>query len=479
MTPVTTPPSPSASTPAHEAAPAAAHEAGPAAGPAPVRILLVGGGHVGLYAALRLQQRLRPDEAELTLVDPKSYMTYQPLLAEAAAGAVDPRHLVVPLRRILPRVQVVLGRLSALHPAAHRATVTVPPPVHQQSDRDLQLDYDLLVLAPGAVPRILPVPGLAEHGIGFGSVQEAVSLRNHVLTQLDLASATRDAALREAALTFVFVGGGYAGTGAIAELEDMARYATRHYPGIQPEDLHWVLVEAGDRILPETEPDVGLRTTAELRGRNIEVRVGTRLESVHDGVVALSDGSQFAARTLVWTAGVRAHPVLRRTGLACDAQGRLRCDATLRVLGTEDVWAAGDGAAVPDLTRQGECCAATAQHAVRQARVLADNVVAQLRGEPATEYRYESKGSLTSLGLHKGVAQLRGRALHGRTAWLLHRAVHLRRMPTLDRKARVLADWALAGLLKREIVSMGALEQPRAGFETLMELDQDLWTDQD
>ncbi|WP_370087960.1 NAD(P)/FAD-dependent oxidoreductase [Streptacidiphilus sp. MAP12-16] len=441
----------------------------PPAPPAPpVRILLVGGGHVGLYTALRLQQRLRPGEAELTLVDPKSYMTYQPLLAEAAAGAVDPRHVIVPLRRVLTHATVVHGRLRALDPTARSATVTVPAPVHGHPERDLQLPYDLLVLAPGAIARTLPVPGLAEHGIGFHSVEEAVSLRNHVLAQLDLASSTRDPALREAALTFVFVGGGYAGTGALAELEDMARYATRHYPGVQAEDLHWVLVEAGKRILAETEPEVGLRTTAELRGRNIEVRLGTRLESVVDGVVSLSDGSRFAARTLVWTAGVRANPVLRETRLPCDAQGRLRCDATLRVIGADGVWAAGDGAAVPDLTRPGECCAPNAQHAVRQARVLADNLIAELRGEPVTQYRHELKGSLTSLGLHKGVAQLRGRALHGRTAWLLHRAVHLRRVPTLDRKARVLADWVLAGLLKREIVSMGALEQPRAGFETVM-----------
>ncbi|MFC1418539.1 NAD(P)/FAD-dependent oxidoreductase [Streptacidiphilus cavernicola] len=449
VTPVTTPPAP------------------------PPRILLVGGGHVGLYTALRLQQRLRPGEAELTLVDPKSYMTYQPLLAEAAAGAVDPRHVVVPFRRVLPSAQVVLGRLSGLDHAARTAVVTVPAPVHGHHERDLDLRYDLLVLAPGAIPRILPVPGLAEHGIGFHSVEEAVSLRNHVLAQLDLASSTRDAALREAALTFVFVGGGYAGTGALAELEDMARYATRHYPGVSPEDLHWVLVEAGKRILPETDPEVGLRTTAELRGRNIEVRVGTRLESVADGVVTLSDGSRFAARTLVWTAGVRAGPVLRATRLPCDAQGRLRCDAELRVLGQDGVWAAGDGAAVPDLARPGETCAPNAQHAVRQARVLADNIIAQLRGEPMTEYRHELKGTLTSLGMHKGVAQLRGRALHGRPAWLLHRAVHLRRVPTLDRKARVLADWFLAGVLKREIVSMGALEQPRAGFETVMEQDRE------
>jgi NADH dehydrogenase len=342
--------------------------------------------------------------------------------------------------------------------------------VHGAPTGELTLPYDLLMLAPGSISRILPVPGLARHGIGFRSVEEAVKLRNHVLTQLDVASSTRDPELRQAALTFVFVGGGYAGTGAIAELEDMARHATGHYHNIRPEDLRWVLVEAGKRILPETEPQAAERTTAELRERAIDVRLSTRLAAVtENSVVHLTDGSRFAARTLVWTAGVRANPVLRQTGLAVDAQGRLRCDSHLRVLGADRVFAAGDCAAVPDLARPGETCRANAQHAVRQAAVLADNLVACLRGEPTAPYRYELKGSLTSLGLHKGVAQLRGRSLHGRPAWLLHRAVHLRRVPTLERKARVLADWLMTSFTGREIVSLGELEEPRAGFEQLLD----------
>lgn len=447
---------------------------GPPAGrrpPGGPRILLVGGGHVGLTAALRLQQRLRPGEARVTVVDPKSYMTYQPFLAEAAAGTIDPRHVVVPLRQVLPGCRIVQGRLSLLEPRRGHALVTLPPPVRGTTEPGaLELDYDLLALAPGAVSRLLPIPGLARYGIGFRSVEEAVALRNHVLAQLDLAASTRDPALRQAALTFVFVGAGYAGTGALAELEDMARYAVRHYPGLEPADLRWVLVEAGERILPETEPEVSARTAADLRDRAIDVRLGTRLRAVSDdGLVTLDDGSAFAARTLVWTAGVRAHPVLEHTGLARDALGRLRCDATLRVLGEDRVWAAGDCAAVPDLTRPGECCSANAQHAVRQAEVLADNLIAALRGVAPTEYRHRSKGSLTSLGLHKGVAQLRGRGLHGRSAWLLHRAVHLSRMPTLDRKARVLADWTLGGLLRRETVALTQLQDPRAGFESLLD----------
>ncbi|WP_370070621.1 NAD(P)/FAD-dependent oxidoreductase [Streptacidiphilus sp. MAP5-3] len=452
--------------------PASPHASSPeSAGPSSAaRILLIGGGQVGVNAALRLRARLKPGEAELTLVDPTSYMTYQPFLAEAASGAIDPRHVVVPLRRALRGVKVMQGRLTSLDQANARAHLLLPAPVYGASPIELTLPYDLLVLAPGSVSRILPVPGLAEHGIGFRSVEEAVKLRNHVLSQLDVASSTRDPELRQAALTFVFVGGGYAGTGALAELEDMARHATSHYHNLRPEDLRWVLVEAGKRILPETEPQAAERTTAELRERAIDVRLGTRLASVGaDGTVQLTDGSRFAARTLVWTAGVRANPVLKQTGLAVDAQGRLRCDSHLRVLGTERVFAAGDSAAVPDLARPGETCRANAQHAVHQAMVLADNLVACLRGQPTTAYRRELKGTITSLGLHQGVAQLRSRSLHGRSAWLLHRAVHLRRVPTWERKARVMSDWLLASLTGREIVSLGELEEPRAGFEHLLD----------
>ncbi|MGA5701571.1 NAD(P)/FAD-dependent oxidoreductase [Peterkaempfera bronchialis] len=436
-------------------------------GSPPARILIAGGGYVGMYAALRLQRRLHRGEAEITVVEPQPYMTYQPFLPEAAAGSIDPRHVVVPLRRVLHGCTVVTGEITRLDHAARQAQAATPA-TRSTGDPDLKLPYDLLVAAPGSVSRTLPIPGLAEHGIGFKTVEEAVALRNHVLEQLDIASSTRDPAIREAALTFVFVGGGFAGVEALAELEDMARAAVRYYHNVTAEDLRWILVEATDRILPEVGPELGRYTVSELRGRNIEVRLGTRLESLTDRIVVLSDGSRFAARTLVWTAGVRPAPVLAATDLPTDARGRIRCEPTLRVAGVDDAWSAGDCAAVPDLTRPGEYCAPNAQHAVRQAKVLGDNVLAQLRGEPQTPYRHSSRGAVASLGLHKGVAQVRGRRLTGRPAWLMHRAYHLSRMPTFNRKARVLADWMLAGVSSREIVSLGSLEHPRAEFEAAM-----------
>ncbi|GAA3945760.1 NAD(P)/FAD-dependent oxidoreductase [Streptomyces gulbargensis] len=436
----------------------------------PARILVVGGGYVGMYTALRLQRQLgaelRAGTAEIVVVTPDPYMTYQPFLPEAAAGSISPRHVVVPLRRVLPRCRVLIGEVHSVDHAARTATLSTLA-TEEEGTGDTRLTYDELVIAPGSVSRTLPVPGLADHGIGFKTVEEAIGLRNHVIEQMDIASSTRDPALRDAALTFVFVGGGYAGVEALAELEDMARYAARHYHNVKPEDLKWVLVEATDRILPEVGEDMGRYAVRELRGRNVDVRLRTRLESCENRVAVLSDGTRLPTRTVVWTAGVKPAPVLAATDLPLDERGRIRCTARLTVDGIEHAWAAGDAAAVPDVTARepGTTCAPNAQHAVRQARVLAENLAASLRGRPLKEYAHAYAGSVASLGLHKGVAHVYGRKLKGYPAWLMHRAYHLSRVPTFNRKARVLAEWTLSGLFKREIVSLGSLEHPRAEFE--------------
>ncbi|MFG3391627.1 NAD(P)/FAD-dependent oxidoreductase [Streptomyces rochei] len=433
------------------------------------RILVVGGGYVGMYTALRLQRNLRGElrrgDAEITVVTPDPYMTYQPFLPEAAAGSISPRHVVVPLRRVLDQCDVVIGEVRSIDHAARTATVTTLATEEGAGARGLT--YDELVLAPGSVSRTLPVPGLADHGVGFKTVEEAIGLRNHVLEQMDIASSTRDPALRDAALTFVFVGGGYAGVEALGELEDMARYAARYYHNVTPDDMKWILVEASGRILPEVGEELGRYTVTELRRRNIDVRLHTRLESCADRVAVLSDGSRFPTRTVVWTAGVKPHPVLAATDLPRTERGRLRCTAQLSVDCAPHAWAAGDAAAVPDVTaaEPGAECAPNAQHAVRQARVLGDNVTHALRGEPLETYEHKYAGSVASLGFHKGVAHVYGRRLKGYPAWFMHRAYHLSRVPTVNRKARVLAEWALAGLFKREIVSLGSLEHPRAEFE--------------
>ncbi|MFF2654826.1 NAD(P)/FAD-dependent oxidoreductase [Streptomyces sp. NPDC058045] len=434
------------------------------------RILVVGGGYVGMYTALHLQRRLKPElgraEVEIVVVSPDPYMTYQPFLPEAAAGSISPRHVVVPLRRVLDRCRVIIGQVTAVDHAQRTATLTTLA-TKEEGTGSVELSYDEIVLAPGSVSRTLPVPGLAEHGIGFKTVEEAIGLRNHVIEQLDIASSTRDPEVRDAALTFVFVGGGYAGVEALGELEDMARYAVRYYHNISADDLSWILVEASGRVLPEVGEDMGRYTVRELRRRNVDVRLHTRLESCEDRVAVLDDGSRFPTRTLVWTAGVRPHPVLAASDLPLDPRGRLRCTSRLTVEGADHAWAAGDAAAVPDKTagQPGGTCAPNAQHAVRQAAVLAQNLAAALHGEPLTDYAHRSAGSVASLGLHKGVAHVYGRKLKGYPAWLMHRVYHLSRVPTVNRKARVLAEWVLSGLFKREIVSLGSLEHPRAEFE--------------
>ena len=432
----------------------------------PPRILVVGGGYVGMYTALRLQRKLKRGEAEVVVVEPQPYMTYQPFLPEAAAGSISPRHVVVPLRRVLHQCRIVVGEVRSVDHAQRVASV-VTAATEEEGGGAIRIPYDQIVIAPGSVSRTLPVPGLADHGIGFRTVEEAIGLRNHVLEQLDIASSTRDVDVRDAALTFVFVGGGYAGVEALGELENMARYAVRYYHNIRPEDMKWVLVEATDRILPEVGVEMGRYAIRELRGRNIDIRLGTRLESCENRIAVLSDGARLPTRTVVWTAGVKPAPVLAATGLPLTGRGRLRAEATLRIAGTDDAWAAGDAAAVPDLTAQkpGTECAPNAQHAVRQARLLADNILARLRGRPLTEYRHKYAGSVASLGLHEGVAHVYGRKFKGYPAWLMHRVYHLSRVPTVNRKARILAEWTLAGLFKREIVSLGSLEHPRAEFE--------------
>src|SRR4051795_6869315 len=425
-------------------------------------ILVIGGGYVGMYAALRLQRRLRPDEASITVVDPQSYMTYQPFLPEAGAGNLEPRHVVVPLRKVLRRCRVLGGRISQLDHA--RRTAVFEP--HEGAP--YELTYDEVILAPGSIARTLPIPGLREVGIGFKTVAEAIYLRNHVLSKLEIAASTEDREIRRRALTFTFVGGGYAGIEAMAELEDMARDAIRYYEGLTPDDMRWVLVEASGRILPEVSLDLSHYTIGELEKRNIEVKLNTRVESLVGGHVVLSTGDEFDAETVVWTAGVRPHPMLEATDLPLDEKKRVRCTAALQVLGVDDAWAAGDCAAVPDLSKSDSQAftSPSAQHAVRQAKVLADNVLASLRGQPVKNYEHSYAGSVASLGLHKGVAEVYGVKLRGLPAWFMHRTYHMTRMPTTNRKVRVVADWTLALFFRREIVSLGAFANPRKDFES-------------
>jgi NADH:quinone reductase (non-electrogenic) len=424
------------------------------------RIVVVGGGYVGMYTALRLQKKLRRGEAEVTVIDPQPNMTYQPFLPEAAAGSIEPRHVVVPLRKVLRKCHHLTGRVTSINHAARELTAELI------SGTVTTLGYDVLVVAPGSVARTLPVPGLAERGIAFKTVGEAIYLRNHVLSRLDAAATTVDPDLRRRLLTFLVVGGGYAGIEALAELQDMARYATRYYENISPEDQRWVLVEAAGRIMPEVGPRMGRYTVERLIEAGIDVFLDTRVKSMEGGHVVLDDGTEFETDTIVWTAGVKPNPMLEHTDLPRDTRGRIDCTAELQVVGMPDVFSAGDSAAVPDLSQDDPDArtSPSAQHAVRQAKVLADNIVAYLRGRPLKKYEHSYAGSVASLGLYKGVAEIYGVKLRGPIAWFMHRTYHVSRMPTWNRRIRIVFDWTGALFLGREVVALGQIMDPKAEF---------------
>ncbi len=421
------------------------------------RILIVGGGFIGMYAARRLEHLTR-DGHRITLVNPENFMQYQPFLPEVASGTIDPRAVVVPLRQALRRTRLVIGEVERVDHDARLASVRLPDgTVHQEP-------YDILVLGTGSRSRTLPIPGLAEHGIGFKTVAEAISLRNRVLSNLDTASETPDEDLRRSLLTFVFVGGGYAGVEALAELEDLARGVLELYPMLRPADLRWVLVEASDRILPELGEDLADYARERLEERGIEVRLRTRLESALDGWIALSDGERFRADVLVWTAGVKPSPLARRSGLPTDEAGRVVVDEQLRVAGVPDAWAGGDVAAVPDLFTGG-ITPPSAQYALRQARRLAGNLEASLQGRPGRAFTWRNLGGLCALGRYRGVAKVMGIKLRGFPAWFLHRTYHLAQMPTAGRKVRIMLDWTVALFFRRDVSQLGSLERPREPFQ--------------
>lgn len=429
------------------------------------RIVVLGGGSVGLYVARRLRKKLKKRDAAIVVVDPRPYMTYAPFLPEAGAGSIDARDVVAPHRKALKGIDVLQGKVTTIEHG--RKAVKIQP---EEGD-EYEVTYDQLVVGLGSVSRTLPIPGLAEAAIGFKNVEEAIAVRNHVINRLDVASSTWDADLRKRMLTFTFVGGGFAGIEALAEIEDMARYATRQYNTIEPSDLRFVMIEGAGRILPEVTEPMGEYALAELKKRGIEFHLNTFLSSCVDGHVVTSTGVEFDTETIVWTAGVKANPVIKEASdLPFDKLGRVIVLPTLQVA-TEDgeivegAWAAGDCAAVPDVLNPGKFCPPNAQHAIREAVRLADNIVALYKDKPAVDYDHKNVGVVASLGLYKGVAELFGFIkLKGFLAWVAHRGYHVMAMPTGNRKVRILIGWIGQFLMGRELVSLGSLHDPRQEF---------------
>ncbi|MFE5334441.1 NAD(P)/FAD-dependent oxidoreductase [Isoptericola sp. NPDC056573] len=433
------------------------------------RIVIVGGGYAGFTAARELEKGLRRElrrgEVELVLVDPRPYMTYQPFLPEVVAGSVEARHAAVAHRGHLRRARLVDGSVVRVD---HADRVVV---VRPRSGEPYRLPYDTVVVTAGAVTRVFPVPGVAEHAIGMKHVEEAVAIRDRLLTSFDRAASLPRGPERERLLTVTFVGGGFSGVEGFAELLSLAHDLLPRYPEIDAAELRFHLVELSDRILPEVTDRPGRWVVEQLERRGARVHLGTGLESAAGGVVRLSTGESFASGLLVWTAGNAANPVVAtHTDLPVDRRGYLVVRPDLRV-GTDDApvddaWAAGDGAAVPDLAvaRPGALAVPNAQHAVRQGRRLARNLVASLHGRPSRPYVHGSLGVIATLGLGSGIFQLRRLVLRGRLAWLMHRGYHLLAIPTWERKARVLAVWLTAAAFGRDVVSLASVQTPRAAF---------------
>src|SRR3954454_23572058 len=376
-------------------------------------------------------------------------MLFTALLPEAASGTLEPRHVVVPLRMMCPHAELVLGRARALDFDRSRVQV-------ETLEGHLDVRYSNLVVALGSISRALPIPGLADHALGFKDLADAIHLRNHILRRLEAADAAPDDTHRERELTFVFVGAGYAGVEALAELSDLVRDAIPFYPSLRHAPQRWVLVDAAPKILPEIPTRLGEYAAQQLAKRGIEIHVGTTLESVDAEAAVLSDGTRIPTATLVWTAGVSANPVLAQLGLALDDRHRVRVDDTLRVEGHENIWALGDCAGVPNAATPGLPDPPTSQHALRQARRLAKN----LTGTPQP-YRYRSLGQVATLGRYKGIAAVLGLRLTGFLGWFVTRTYHLYQLPLLSRKLRVVTDWTVSLLFRRDIAELGMLGHPR------------------
>ena len=404
--------------------------------------LILGGGFAGSYVARLLGKRAS------TIVSRENFMLYTPILPEAASGTLEPRHVVVPLRLMCRHAELLLGRAVALDTEARLVEV-------EGEVGPAQVHYEKLVLALGAVARTLPIPGLAEHGLGFKSLADAIFLRNHVLRQLELADASLSREDAKRHLSFVFVGAGYAGVEALAELSDLLRDTVRYYPRLRGLRQRWVLVDAAPKILPEIPSRLGDYAARELWKRGVDIRVSTTLDSVEAHAVTLSDGSRLETETLVWTAGVRANPLLSRMGLPLDDRGRVVVDSTFKVDGVERVWALGDGARVPNAATPDHPDPPTCQHALRQARRLVKN----LTGSPRP-YRYRMLGQVATLGRHKGIADVFGLPLRGFVGWFVCRTYHLYQLPLLTRKLRVVSDWTVALFFRRDIAELGMLGHP-------------------
>ncbi|WP_405392268.1 NAD(P)/FAD-dependent oxidoreductase [Streptomyces sp. NBC_01102] len=414
------------------------------------RILVVGAGFAGVECVRRLERSLTPGEADIALVTPFSYQLYLPLLPQVASGVLTPQSVAVSLRRSRRhRTRIVPGGAIGVDTAAKVCVI------RKITDEIVNEPYDHLVLAAGSVTRTFDIPGLVDNARGMKTLAEAAYIRDHVISQLDLADASQDEAERESRLQFVVVGGGYAGTETAACLQRLTANAVRHYPRLDPKLIKWHLIDIAPKLMPELGDKLGLTALEILRKRGIEVSLGVSVAEAAPDKVTFTDGRVLPCRTLIWTAGVAASPLVATLD-AETVRGRLAVTPEMRVPGVEGVFALGDSAAVPDLAKgDGAICPPTAQHAMRQGRVLADNLIASLRGLPLRPYVHKDLGLVVDLGGRDAVSKPLGVELKGLPAQLVARGYHWSGLRTNVAKTRVLTNWMLNAIAGDDFVRTG------------------------
>ncbi|HYE92443.1 MAG TPA: NAD(P)/FAD-dependent oxidoreductase [Terriglobales bacterium] len=416
------------------------------------RIVIVGGGFGGTAVAARLERIFRRRrDVEIVLFDRENFSVFTPLLPEVPSGALEAKHIVSPLRARLRRTSVRQAEVRAID--TERRLVVAG---HCPTCAEYVVEYDYLVLALGSVTNFFGLPGVAERARTLKSLADGANLHHEVIGRFEHADLDPDPAVRRRLLTFVVAGGGFAGVETAAELNDFVRAARRYYPGIARDDVRVVLVHSGDRVLPEVSTSLSAYALGKLSSRGVEIRLGTRILGCDGARIRLSAGGDIDGDMLIWTAGVSPHPLLATLGLPRETNGRLAVDEHLRVRGRPGVFALGDCAAVRDPVT-GALYPPTAQYAIRQGRVVADNVGAAVTGQPPRAFRYRPLGMLASLGRRSAVAEIVGVRFSGFVAWWLWRTIYLMKLPGVERKVRVMLDWTLDLFFTRDIVYLRGL----------------------
>ena len=419
----------------------------------PMRILILGGGFAGLTVALELERSLgRDPSAEITLVNRENFSLFTPMLHEVAASDLDLTAIVNPARKMLRRVRFFAGEVDRIDLEQKSVVVS-----HGFDHHSHVMEFDSLVLALGSVTNLYGIPGLQEHALTMKSLGDAMRLRNHLIAHLEEAD-SECCKVKEPRITFVVAGGGFAGVETVAAINDFVRGALHSYPNLTENMLRVVLVHSGPAILPELREELGAYAKQKLAKRKVEIRLNTRVEGFSGSFVQLSDGTAIPTNTLVWTAGSSPHPLLQT--IMCEKErGRLRVNEYLEIADRPRIWALGDCAAVPDEQRGG-FHPPTAQHALREAKVVAHNVIAIVRGTQKKRFAFSKIGQLATIGRRTGVANILGVNFSGFVAWWMWRTIYLSKLPGFEKKLRVAFDWTLDLIFSKDLVQFLDVRAP-------------------